>query len=81
MRVSKNSQKYQTHKKYETHEKPKRPNWRARCPLARAPRGRAERRTLSDFSTSIVAKHQKSEEGTLWWKKTFPTKITMPKKN
>ena len=54
MKVSKNS-------KYQTHEKPKRPNWRARCPLA-GPR-RARRGTHSQFLTSIVAKHQKIEGG------------------
>ena len=29
--------------------------------------------TLSHFLTSIVAKHQKIEEGTLWWKKSNNT--------
>ena len=39
-------------KEYQTHEKPKRPNWRARC---------VKRWTLLHFSASIVAKHQKIE--------------------
>ena len=61
MKVSKNS-------KYQTHEKPKRPDWRARCPLARVP-GTLKGGTLPHFLTSIVAKHQKIEGETLWWKK------------
>ena len=56
MKVSKNS-KYQTQKKYRTHEKPKRPNWRARCPKTRAPG--ALKGALSHFLTSIVAKIKK----------------------
>ena len=69
---------YQTHKKYQTDEKPERPNWRARCPLARAPDA-LKGGTLSDFLTSIVAKHQNIEGGTLW--RIFSKKsLTMPKK-
>ena len=54
---------------YQTHEKPKRRNWRAK------------RGILSHFLTSIVAKHQKIEGGTLWGEKVFfPKNLTMPKK-
>ena len=54
---------YQTsQKEYRTHEKPKRPKWRARCQLARAP-GALKGGTLSHFLKSFVAKHQKIEGG------------------
>ena len=46
--------------KYQTHEKPKRRNWRARCPLARAPGGLKEG-FFRIFFKIIVAKHQKIE--------------------
>ena len=66
MKVSKNSNKLT--KKYQTHKKPKRPIWR----LARG--------TLSHFSTSIVAKHQKIEGGPFGEKKIPKKSLTMPKK-
>ena len=37
MKVLKKLEISNSQKEYQTHEKPKRPNWRARCPLARAP--------------------------------------------
>ena len=68
MKVSKNS-------KYQTHEKPKRRNWHARCPLARA-----KRRTHSHFLTSIVTKHQKIEGRKKFGEKKSEKNLTMPKK-
>ena len=79
MKVSKKLKVSNSQKEYQTHEKPKRPNWRARCTLAPTP-GALKGGTLSHFSTSIVAKHQKNEGGPFGEKK-FPEKIlTLPKK-
>ena len=65
-------------KEYQTHEKPKRPNWRARCPLARAP-GALKGSTFSHFLTSIVAKHQKIEGG-LFGERNFPKEVSQCRK-
>ena len=72
MKVSKNS-------KYQIHEKPKRWNWRARCPLAQAP-GALKRDLFGIFLISIVAKYQKIE-GEKFGEKKFPKKVSILKKN
>ena len=72
MKVSKNSKVSISRKEYQIHGKPKRPNWRTRCPLAPAP-GALKEGTLSDFLISIVAKHQKLK-GDLLVKKNFRKK-------
>ena len=67
-------------KEYQPHEKPKRRNWRARCPLARA-HGVQKGDPFAFFNIHSVAKYQKIEGGRDPLRNFFLKEISQYQKN